>query len=1251
MDAYHALGRLHVAAYEALPSHAQAGALKAAVRALTPCFLAGFTPLPATLLPFLAEESAQLAVDFARSAADRRSIDQAVSLLQDITSALPSDYQPRALQLSNLGSTLIKRALLTGSASDKGAAVHAYQEAAAMADATGRAKYLYSLAVSLRMVFHRTGEPADLDQAITACEKAIAATPTPFPELVVVLADLSTDLSARATMTGSLSDVHRAVKLSEQAAQAAGRGSPQHFHCLYVRAFIRLTRFHWTGSAEDLDLAESIYRQLLGTAPLASPYRTVSEIDLGTVLLNRFKQTRMQSHLDDAITIHDRALAAVPQGHPERWRVLLLLGEELRDRFADRNDPKDIDRAVTLMREAVSYTIDGHPGRAAALGSLGMALRVRHEWKRENGDGHGQISDLDQAIEFQKRALALTPEDHAARAGLVSDLGTSYTAKFQVTGNLKFLNRAVQLSEQSVADTPPEHPERGTRLYNLAAALQERYQRVCSREDLERAVEVAQDLVTAVDAGDWSRARAVSTSSRAHYTRFLREGTTDDLTLAIDRAQEAATITSTSDPERARWLSNLAAMHLERFNLVGTPQDVDCAVENAKLAVDAIPPGRPDRPGCLNTHAVARLTRYRLRHAIEDLRAAENAFQEALAVIPVDHPERASMLINRADLFAAAPGRTAAAVDDYISATDVVTAPPSLRIRAARAAAGLLADSAPGRAADLLALAVSLLPETVPRQLHRRDQQYALKDFAELANDAAALILTAPSHSSPDDAARALALLEQGRGVLLSQALDTRNELSALEESEDPDHRALAGEYTLLRDALDDVQTSDSLATRLTGAASESRLQDNAIADRHLLNEKFASVVARIREINGFETFHLPPPAQEFLTEAAHGPVVVYNVSRYGCGALLITPSCIEYLPLDRLARTTLIDMVNVFHAGLQTIGRKKPSDNDKPQLKEWLKEWETAQNTLSEVLEWLWEVAAEPVLTALGMDGSKPHRGDRIWWATGGLLSLLPLHAAGLHREAPKGDTDRGRMSVMDRVISSYTPTVRALRYARRPAASTEQTEALIVAMPTTPQAPPLPNVRAEARMLQQRLSNHVLLMEDPSTTPSETTPTTVNVRAALSRCAIAHFACHGSVHPSDPSLSKLLLHDPEDPLTVSSLASVRLESARLAYLSACRTAAVVADELIDESIHLTSAFQLAGFRHVVGTLWTINDLISVDVATSFYARATTDSGAFAADHADHDVALHLHDAVLAVRDKHASRPSLWASYIHSGA
>ena len=69
-----------------------------------------------------------------------------------------------------------------------------------------------------------------------------------------------------------------------------------------------------------------------------------------------------------------------------------------------------------------------------------------------------------------------------------------------------------------------------------------------------------------------------------------------------------------------------------------------------------------------------------------------------------------------------------------------------------------------------------------PRQLERSDQQYAIGGFAGLASDAAALALAdrREGRGGQQAAVRALGLLEAGRAVLLSQALDTRSDLTDL---------------------------------------------------------------------------------------------------------------------------------------------------------------------------------------------------------------------------------------------------------------------------------------------------------------------------------------------------------------------------------------------------------------------------------------------------------------------------------------
>ena len=99
-----------------------------------------------------------------------------------------------------------------------------------------------------------------------------------------------------------------------------------------------------------------------------------------------------------------------------------------------------------------------------------------------------------------------------------------------------------------------------------------------------------------------------------------------------------------------------------------------------------------------------------------------------------------------------------------------------------------------------------------------------------------------------------------------------------------------------------------------------------------------------------------------------------------------------------------------------------------------------------------------------------------------------------------------------------------------------------------------------------------------------------------------------------------------------MSHLRDLRLQGAAppfLAYLSACSTGANEAKDLDDEGISLISACQLAGFQHVIGTLWEVSDRHCVDVARIVY-ETLRDEGM-----TDVAVARGLHRATRALRDE----------------
>jgi hypothetical protein len=570
-------------------------------------------------------------------------------------------------------------------------------------------------------------------------------------------------------------------------------------------------------------------------------------------------------------------------------------------------------------------------------------------------------------------------------------------------------------------------------------------------------------------------------------------------------------------------------------------------------------------------------------------------------------------------------------------AAGLSSASASSRIRAARAAAALCVEADPALAAGLLDRAVRLLPEVTARRLERGDQQYAISEFAGLASDAAAMALAEPSGVSGEREASALGLLEAGRAVLLSQALDTRSDMTDLRQK----HPGLATILATLREQLD--QPSDAVRQLIhPGDAAEIPLGQAAERRRDLARQ-LAEALAEIRALDGFASFGLPPTTAELLSQAAPGPVVTSNVTDHRSDALILTERGVACLELPGLSRDMVAGQLRSFHQALIVTASPSASSADR----------RDAQSSVRQILEWLWDVAAGPVLDELGYrhEPSSEETWPRVWWAPGGMLSLLPIHAAGYHNDSATASAKR---SVIDRVVSSYTPTIRALRYARQHVLDDATiVKSLIVAMPVTPLLPGagLPNVLQEVSGIQNLLPQPIVLIEPTNDSDpmaySAGLPTRARVLEYLPDCSIVHFTCHGASHPSDPSKSLLYLHDHDsDPFTVASLGPVNLGQAQLAYLSACRTASSSNTELIDEAIHLTTAFQLAGFAHVIGTFWEISDRHAAEVAVAFYDCLRDASGTLDTNRA----ARALHQCVRTQRDKYRDKPSLWAAYLHAG-
>jgi CHAT domain-containing protein len=397
-------------------------------------------------------------------------------------------------------------------------------------------------------------------------------------------------------------------------------------------------------------------------------------------------------------------------------------------------------------------------------------------------------------------------------------------------------------------------------------------------------------------------------------------------------------------------------------------------------------------------------------------------------------------------------------------------------------------------------------------------------------------------------------------------------------------------------------------------------------------SKRFNEIIDKIRSDDKIKRVFLGPSKDELQSLSDSGMIVVINVSSIRSDALIVTKNRTWHYHLQDLHQADVLEQAQNYLETLEKdtpIGRKKTN------------------RSLHSIFKWLWDAVVGPILSELCIVG-KAQEWSRIWWIPVGLMSIFPIHAAGDH----SGKTDK---NTLDQVISSYATTIRSLSHSRRikkRQIPTSSTKAVFVAMSSTPNQNDLIFAGAEVTQLLSKIPDDFItkvVFRSPAYKH--------DVLPALQDCNIAHFSCHGIVDYLDPSNSSLLLSDWEtSPLTVADINALKITKAQLAYLSACHASSNRVLDLLDEGIHLTGAFQMAGFPQAIGTLWQVDDersgVISQMVWDSMLnADGTVDFG---------KAAEGLHHAVRTLREqtrwvdgveiRFSDQPIVWAPFIHMG-
>ncbi len=1066
--------------------------------------------------------------------------------------------------------------------------------------------------------------------------------------------------------------------------------------------------FHWeraralprAAGREDLDRAAEFFEPLYRAEKSALPdlmrqafaeteddpdedYGLASEYNSRAgELMSSYQRGDGVAALDEAIALWRKALAATTPGFTEHARAAANLANGLLARYENAGTRADLEEAVQLGRVAADAVFADAAARAVMLAVLAAGLTRQAQLTGDAGlmrtavercraalsasvagesdevpyhranlayvlcalfdMAGGDAVLLEEAVECGRLAVRHTDRDHPHRAHFLTALGGAMQRLGQERGDQALMREAQALYEIALQGAGAAHPRYAEWQSDLASIHLRLFGSTGDSGSLVRAASSARAAAGSGALARRNRSRYLANLSVILLQAFLRTGAMQLLNEATLTGAAALRAASRTDPIRPLVLSNLGVIWLSVHEHPAAPArqlSLRLAVHNLRSAVAITPDGHPYRARHLHNLSFALHALYLRSGKQRQLAEAVACARAAAAEIPADHPDLAACQFHLGSLLqelARRTGRAEPAGEAYrldCAAAANPAAPTMTRITASRrAAAHAAAHGMNERALELCAAGIDLAQRLAPRSLARPDREHLLEQLAGVAAEAAAAAVSAGQPG------RAVELLEQSRGLLVADVLDARvSELTRLRGAQ-PE---LAHSLEAVMDGFADLDRRQASARRplLTDFAAD-READGAglpqgdgslAADRQATQQAWDGLVGRIRATDGFAEFLRAPRIADLAAQAADGPVVFVYAADTRCDALIVrhgTGPAVQVVPMPGLTRDDVLAQVERVVNMRAAIAEAGPAGR------------RLADQDLQQILGWTWDWIAAPVLAALG-HGSAP-TGEtgwpRIWWCPVGSVACLPLHAAGHHLASDRNDRPR---AVIDLAVSSYTPTLRGLGYARThqpadPAPGAMPKSALIVAAPDIAGLQALPGARRETSAVSSLLCGADILAE----------PTKAGVLRALPGYPIAHFACHAVADLADPAASHLVLADQESAsLTVAEIGTLAL-NARLAYLSACETTSITLG-LADEAVHVTGAFQLAGYQHVIGTAWPVSDGAASQMAKSFYTRLTN-SGAAPADAGAS--ALALHHSVRAARAIWAKFPTRWAPYTHTG-
>ncbi|KZT07985.1 uncharacterized protein LAESUDRAFT_91127 [Laetiporus sulphureus 93-53] len=1007
----------------------------------------------------------------------------------------------------------------------------------------------------------------------------------------------------------------------------------------------------------DLDSAIQIFAYAIKRCPDIDPGKPKHLHDLAHLLLER-------DHGDD-IDSACSVLADAVRLDSENPKLMQCLAQTLGTRYKKRsNDPADLERAAQIWERCLQFTPQGDVRRPARLASYCICLADLSKWRR--------IPLLQKVAVMVHQATQRFTHRSAENAPLLHVLGVSLMRAFECTGgDLGILHQAINMLSAAIQLTAHDNSAYPHFMIDYGHALWVRHRWIGDAGDLDESIRVLEDLAGSLTSNHICWRDIQINLGKAYLYHFQRSHDMSDINRAIKMLDKVLHLIPSGQQFdhyvhgllaqalnwRSYWQSNTSSKCDEGG-------DIERSISLYQKGIDNMAENDPDMYQHLGGLAIAHIIRYESLQDRSDMDRATVLLERALMQTPDGHPHQAlqshiltDALLERSQRFETAEDLLKAMLY-YSMVARSSSATVYHRFIACNSWAMCTRLLKNSQSLEPYSLAIELLPQIAWLGLSVKDSQRRVKNAGLIISEAAA------SAIQFGQLELAVEWLEQGRSIVWGQMLQLRTPLDDLHKA----HPDLAVELQRLSKELEIMRIHRSVID-----VADSSLRSTGRSTHDLACER-EDLLQRIRTLEGFKQFLLPKTFSQLLSAANDGPVVMINVSGLRCDALILIQDVNEpiHVPLTGFSYQHAQELYNSLRTCIAASGRDIISNSNREAKSVPSKEAECGlastwppsldsfsrvnardiashtdrlakltlvdrplqgpETVLEHILSELWHRVVKPVLDSLAISSpsaGEPHKLSRIWWCPTGPLALLPIHAAGIYgtaEPAPK---------LHDYVLSSYTPTLTTLinghhrNVPRRP-------KILTVAQPFAHGQCPILGTRHELDIISKRIEDFasVRLEEDAATVEE--------VMNAMTESNWVHFACHGVQDMRNPTESALLLAG-SSRLTMSEMMSLSLPHAELAFLSACQTA-MGTEELKDEAIHLAAGMLFAGYRGVIGTMWSIMDSDAPQVADDVYAHLFKDQQPDATEAA---YALHVATTNLHKQGK----PLLnWVPFIHIG-